>query len=257
MPAALMSGGITASFLKLNSDARTMGTGNSFAAISNGVNSIILNPAGLSNIQNKEIAMNYSNLYADMRYGFIGWGMPIDQLDAAFALGAQYLNSGEMEQRDINRKNTGSYTNKDMTINLGYGRNFPEMNLNLGLNVKYITSKIEEESANTLAMDIGGIYKTKQGINLGLTVQNIGSGLKYIDKKDPLPLTISAGAGYQMKAGPLLALGIKNSVYEKKTTISLGMEYSILSAFNLRTGYLTGKDLSSVSGGFGIAITKD
>jgi len=257
MPALAMAGGASASFLKLGSGARAIGMGNAFSAIANDINSITLNPAGLSNMRNKEMSATFANLFAGMQYGFIGWGMPISKLDATFALGVQYLNSGEIEQRNANRQKVGNYANKDMAINMGYGRKFSNINLNLGINLKYITSQIEEERASAFAMDIGGIYKTKHGMNLGLAVQNMGSGLKYIDKTNSLPLTLTVGAGYQIKTGTLLVMDIKNSVYEKKTTISLGMEYSILPMFNLRTGYLTGNDLQSLSGGFGIAIAKD
>ncbi|MBI4656547.1 MAG: PorV/PorQ family protein [Elusimicrobia bacterium] len=253
----LTAGETTAAFLKLGSDAKSFGMGNVSAVIPNNINSIILNPAGLSSMKNKEISATFANLYADMRYGFIGIGLPIQKLDTGCGFGIQYLNSGEIEKRGIDRENFGNYSNKDLAVNIAYGRSFG--NIYIGLNSKYITSRIEQEKADALVFDLGGIYKTKHRIDLGVTIKNLGSGLRYLDKKSPLPLTLTFGASYKLNVSLLLAVDLKNSIYENETTLSFGMEYLVLSAIALRTGYAAGNKLqiSGLSGGFGISALKD
>ena len=75
-------------------------------------------------------------------------------------------------------------------------------------------------------------------IMLGLSVQNVGTPMKYISQKDPLPLTLAGGIAVPIMPGFNLAADVKRFVYDKQNKVSFGMEYAVLSGFALRSGYM-------------------
>jgi hypothetical protein len=136
-----------------------------------------------------------------------------------------------------------------MALTMGYSKALTS-DLRLGANVKYIHSTIETASASSLAMDLGGMLRTPiSGLTLGVAVQNLGPGMKYLDQSNPLPLTLAAGAGYHLGSGLLLALDVKTLPNDHQTTVSLGTEYAAFSALSLRAGYLAAMGPGAAAGG--------
>ncbi|MBN1384590.1 MAG: hypothetical protein JW983_06920, partial [Elusimicrobia bacterium] len=84
----------------------------------------------------------------------------------------------------------------------------------------------------------------------------------FISEGYNLPLTATIGAGYNIKNAVTLALDIKRKIYDQKTEISFGTEYSPISMLDLRLGYLKSfnvqssgfRDLKGLGGGLGVRI---
>ncbi|MEA3307515.1 MAG: hypothetical protein U9Q34_07000 [Elusimicrobiota bacterium] len=99
---------------------------------------------------------------------------------------------------------------------MSYGRTVSNR-LGLGINIKYIKSEISDISSKGYAFDIGGIYKSGiKGLNFGLSAQNIGPKMKFIDEGDSLPLTIRTGASYAVLGNINLSIEADRFVKEKK-----------------------------------------
>lgn len=144
----------------------------------------------------------------------------------------------------------------DLALNLAYAKSF-DSSLRLGGGVKYIQSRIAEVSAQTFAVDLGGQYEfEKMGPGhpqLGLAVQNLGPGLKFLDERSSLPLTVAVGAGYRLPVGLLGAIDYKRRPYSK-SEVNVGAEYAVLPSFAIRAGYSSGGAgaLDGFAAGFGI-----
>jgi len=83
---------------------------------------------------------------------------------------------------------------------------------------------------------------------VGVAVQNIGSGIKYISQRDQLPLSVSAGIMFMPLAGFMLNLDAIRYVYDKHTSYSLGTEYALFGG----PGSMLGLSLrGGVNGGTG------
>jgi len=145
-----------------------------------------------------------------------------------------------------------------MVLTLSYSRTIKD--IPLGANVKIISSKLEDETAYGFAFDLGGLYKLMEDkLSLGLVIQNLGMGLKFIDERDPLPVNIKTGAAYKILNNKLiLALDI-NYPLDYDFNAHIGAEY-IYEIGNIilmpRVGYKTTtiSDLDTLSGlsaGFG------
>jgi hypothetical protein len=125
--------------------------------------------------------------------------------------------------------------------------------------VKYLSSTLaEEESASTIAVDLGCLYQVPniEGVSIGLNLQNMGGGMKYIEEEDPLPFTIKVGGAYTkaLENNILTISGDLNKPKELSARFNLGAEYLYNQVMAVRAGYKFGYDVDSFTAGFGVKI---
>jgi hypothetical protein len=138
-------------------------------------------------------------------------------------------------------------------VSLGFASRMSH-DFRLGTNLKYIRSSIANASAQSFALDLGGQYALA-GVGgpglplLGLAVQNIGPGMKFLDQTSQLPLTFAAGLGYRLPIGLTVAMDFKQRPYGHESEFSVGIEYAMLANFALRAGYGTTKAYNGASSG--------
>ena len=225
-----------AAFLKIGVGARPIGMGSAYTALANGVSAIYWNPAGLANLEKREVSAMYSEWISDIRYSFLGYGNPIRKGTVGASL--VYLSMGDMEKRGEGREKEGSFGASDLAATLSYSRQVSK-STSLGINLKIIHQRIEEETATGIALDLGNIYKTPiKNLSLGITIQNIGPKMVFIKEGYPLPLTFTIGTGYNIASILNLALDVKHQLIEGRTNICFGTEYLPFQVFALRCGYL-------------------
>jgi len=264
-----------ASFLKIGVGARPIGLGSAFTAIANDVTAIHWNPAGLAQLRQNQFSAMHNEWIVDTSMDFIGFAVPIKSpyyspfnkggnYKGDYVIGGSilYLNHGELEGRDTNRQNTGTFGASDLAVTFSYSKFVGAAfmtpaglinqtpTISYGINLKLIRQQIELEQATGVAMDIGLLIKVGS-INrtptvgatfmtpvIGLAIQNIGPQMKFISEGYNLPLTITCGVGYNI-GGLTIAMDIKNQIYEGRTIVSVGTEYLPVSIISLRAGYLS------------------
>lgn len=123
-------------------------------------------------------------------------------------------------------------------------------------------SKIGSDSASTIALDLGAARQVGR-FSFGASMLNIGRGMKFIDQRDPLPLTVALGGAYRLGGALNLALDVRHELNDRRTDVGLGTEYAILPIFSLRAGYATmgsitssrgSSPLNGLGGGFGFKL---
>lgn len=242
--------GETAAFLKLGVGARSLGMGGTYTAITDDVTALSWNPAGLSGLSKRELGAMHAELTTQTRYDFLGYAQPTKS--GAFGAGAAYLSHGSIEGRDASGKPTGGFSASDAAVNFGYARKLGYSS-RLGISVKFIKSSIADASAQTFAVDIGGMWELAQrgpGVpQIGLAVQNLGPGLKFAQEVNPLPLTLALGMGYRLPAGLVLAADFRHRPYSRDSEIGIGTEYAVFSGLALRTGYGLSRAVPNASSG--------
>ncbi|MCK5583285.1 MAG: hypothetical protein KAI33_05820, partial [Elusimicrobiales bacterium] len=265
---ALESG---AEFLRIDTDARAVSMGSAYTAAASGVNAITYNPAGLSYLKGVELGFSHTKWLLDSRHDFIGMAIPVSGLgsgDSGFVegsglardtkpesqtpiiigLGITRLTSGSMQTRGADRSVSNSFEAYDQSISLAAAKRI-NRNTRIGASVKYIQSAIAGESANAVAFDFGISRKMKNmPMSLALAVRNLGTPMKYIDQKDPLPLSITGGMLLSIIPGVNMALDVQRMIYDKQTTVSIGTEYTAFSGFSLRSGYMMESGLVNANG---------
>ncbi|TBR19408.1 PorV/PorQ family protein, partial [bacterium] len=231
--AALNSG---AAFLKIGTGARPAALGGAYTAIAGDVDAMYYNPGGLANLSRRELGATHAEWLLGTRFDFIGFAQPTSH--GTFGLGVTRLATGGQEGRDANRQATTGFEAADTAYTLSYSRRLPDLkSSSVGANLKLLRSEIGGYSAQTVAVDLGVQHRfADKPLSLGASVLNIGRGMKFMEQRDPLPLTLSLGAAYRV-AGPLnLAFDIRRDIYDQRTDIGIGTEYALLPSFALRMG---------------------
>ncbi|MFH1282650.1 MAG: PorV/PorQ family protein [bacterium] len=240
-----------AEFLKLGVGARPIGMGEAFVAVADDASSISWNPAGLREVNRRQLAGMHAVWLEDFSYEYIAYAQPLKS--GTLGASINYLHMGDIDSLDEQGNTTGSLSFHDLAVNVAYSSRISQ--LLWGINLKLIQEELAGSSAQAYATDIGVIYKMddKDKLKLGAVVQNLGTEIKYESAGDPLPLLIKAGAAYRLKSNLLLAADI-NTPIDNDPSLHLGIEYKFNKLKNIdlaaRAGYKTTTivDLDALSG---------
>ena len=252
---ALESG---AEFLKIGTDAKAMAMGSAYTAAASGTDALYYNPAGLAGAKGYELAFSHANWLLDSRHDFIGLAFPMKlggrQLGGG--LGVTRLSNAGMEGRGADRSAGGSFDSYDQAVSLALAARGGAYSFGLG--GKYIESSIAGEKAKAFAIDLG-VNRSLNNLpmSIGLAVQNLGTPMKYMTQRDPLPVSVAAGLMLGIIPGFNITLDARRLLHEKNNVFSVGSDYSFMPGFALRTGYMMSNvaaigGLGGFSGGVGM-----
>ncbi|MBI4803056.1 MAG: PorV/PorQ family protein [Elusimicrobia bacterium] len=268
-PAAGAEGAAGGQFLRIGVGAKASALGEAGSTAS-GAQSMFYNPAGINGVKGTEFSfsqvqwimdINYSNLALTRKSG-----------DKVYALAVNYLSAPSIGKYDkYGNQLADNYSVRDMAVAFGYGRQ-ATLRRSWGLEVKYISSRLETASAGALAADAGIQYDAVPGaFNMGFVVQNLGTQLKYINDNDPLPLNVKAGGRYLIRtedgtgerSGQHISVltdlnYMKGPGFYANLGLELLVNYSEGTSYAVRGGYKThaGGSAGGLSFGFGVDAKK-
>jgi len=259
-----------ATFLKIEAGARPVAMGGAFVAVADDANTIYWNPAGLALLEEREITAMHNEWLEGMRYEFLGYVQPIKSERGAQGFGASVmaLYTTGLEQRTTETTEPeGTFAAYDIAVAGAYACKISR-SISIGANAKLIHQKIENETAWGGAIDIGLLYRvprrirrgefSRDKLQVGFAVQNIGPKIKFVKESDPLPLNIKAGIAKtydlrSIKSELILACDV-NAPIDNVPNGHFGVEFVYQKmkdiALAARAGYKTNtiKDLNALSG---------
>ena len=238
-------------FLKIGVGARPAGMGEAFCAAADDASAIYWNPSGLGRLADKEITFMYNKWFEDMNYSFLAYAHPLENNSGTVA-GAYYsLNTGSIRQYDNNDVLTGSFENTSRMFVLSYAREI-KAGFTAGVSLKSIQDKIYDRTANAGACDIGLLYRAGNA-DFGLSIQNIGTGIRYITESFPLPGNVRFGVSLKdFRTAGLNLSADANLAQQEEKEFSLGAEYAAYKGFSLRAGYYSGENNAGSGARFGL-----
>ena len=169
------------------------------------VNQPTWNPSTINeNIDNK-VSLNYSSYLAGINIGSLSYARLISRRFGTIHGNIQYLDYGNIIGADSEGNETGSFSAKDISASIGYARNLPWTNLYFGVNIKLITSTINNFTSAGIASDLAFLYYSAyKPFSLTLVVRNFGTQLKSFDgTKEEIPFKLALGASYKLAHVPL------------------------------------------------------
>ncbi|HEY9186792.1 MAG TPA: PorV/PorQ family protein [Ignavibacteria bacterium] len=195
-----------AAFLNVGVGARAIGLGSATAAISNDVNQVFWNPAGVAlKDEMLQASFDYNKWIGDLNHNAFAVSYNLKDI-GTLALGVVmfgatdipadrdvYPNNPDLWQFQIDDKTSDTYNYSDLAISLTYSRYLMD-NLSLGITAKLVTETIDEKTATAVAFDFGSVYDI--GLlnwKIAARMSNLGSDLKFYDFPVPLPLVFSIG----------------------------------------------------------------
>jgi len=261
--------------------------GNAFTGVASDVSALHHNPAGLATLSHRELSFMYLSGFEDQKLEHIAAATPVpfqgivQQGFATIGASLLFAQHGTIEYNRT--KPDGSLLSSqslnaggDLVGTFGYaerigvfefrgrrGRDEYTVEHFAGLSAKLIRSTLAERySASAVAADVGYLVRVPEAkTSAGVVVQNIGSGMKFIDVSDPLPLTIHAGAAVRPKLPDSIALPAQQDLLvsvdgdyiaqEKLWHVDFGLEYTAYRRFALRLGYRFRRAVVGLTVGFG------
>ncbi|OGS27286.1 MAG: hypothetical protein A2297_00365 [Elusimicrobia bacterium RIFOXYB2_FULL_48_7] len=239
-------------FLQIAPGARPTGMGEAFCAISDDSNAIFWNPAGLSQIQKKEVSFLYNQWIENIQLSYLTLVIPFES--NVIGISVEYLSIGDIQGRDEYGNTTNVFSPYDLSAGISFSKPVSS-NMLLGAAFKAITEANDNVQSSGFAVDLSALYfcGIKKNIALGLNIQNLGPEMTYAHETVPLPLNIKIGASYKPNDTLALAYDI-NQPNDAGTKMNMGAELLSLKPLIIRAGYGIGYDLPASYAGIGLVL---
>jgi hypothetical protein len=181
-------GTTTANFLEIGYGSRGIAMGDAVVSNIDDISSLYWNPAGLARMQNNQAMFQIRPWLVDITVGMAAVGIRLENI-GTLGIGITYADFGEMDVTTMEmQEGTGETFNAlDFSLSLSYARNLAEW-FAFGVTFKYISSRIWEVSASSMAFDLGVSLNTEffsptgsrsEGLKIGMSISNYGTKMQY------------------------------------------------------------------------------
>jgi hypothetical protein len=271
-------------FLKIGVDARAIGMGEAYVAVTDDISSVYWNPAGLALKPQNQIFLSHTEWVAGIKYEYVAISKVMSFGTMAFSGALLHMDQMDVTTEEAFGPTGETFTCSDILAGVTYSNAFTDK-FSFGLTGKYLRQNLDEHSVNGVSMDLGSIYNTGwKNLTIGMALRNFGPDLKYeldndgdgLIDEDPFDLLDNDGDGLIDEDGPEIAfqipmnfsLAVSVDLYnnnnqrliasaqldncvDRRETYNAGLEYKI-GTFKIRSGYQFGfEDSYSYSFGFG------
>ncbi len=169
-------------FMNIGVDAAALGMSNAVVAQSADVNSGYWNPAGLVQLEDKQIALMHASYFANIaNYDYAGFAMPLDDRSAVALSLIRFgvddiLDTTRLidDEGNINYDRISLFSTADYGLTFSYARKLPLDGFNYGVNAKVIR-RIIGDFANSwgFGLDVGIQFESKKNWKFGLMARDI------------------------------------------------------------------------------------
>lgn len=217
--------------------AKQIALSHSDVAQSSDVFSLFNNPAGLAQMNWRELGLYYSPSpfgFSELSNGFIAYTEP--------------FNFGSI---GIGAMTYGFELYKENLITAGIAYNYINKFLG-GLAVCFHTVSIKNYgSDNTIYINIGGLFYLEDNLRFGFSCHNINRAT-FGNEKDNIPLTFNTGLSYDVFDELTFNFALEKDI-RFNYSVRGGIEYNLLNHISLRTGFMN--EPSQYSAGIGITYS--
>jgi hypothetical protein len=257
-PAHAGAGTSGGNILSLGVGARAIAMGEAYTAQADDVSSLYWNPAGLAILNQSQASFMYNQANQDMSYNNVSVAAPFENGGIGGSL--SYLSFGNIAGYDQHGAATGNVNAYSAVGTIGGA--FFAGPWSAGATIKPVEAKLDDVSATGVVSDLGIMYVHPREmwygstLRLAGTVRNVGTGLKFLDQRDPFPLEFRAGAALvQMFDRRLSASMDISKQRDVKPAFYSGLEYRLNPYIALRAGYVgTNQEGNGLRAGIGLKI---
>jgi tetratricopeptide (TPR) repeat protein len=250
-------GGQPGQFMDYGAGGRALGMGGAFFAIADDATAAYWNPAGLAQIQQKELTAMQASLFLDTTLGYISYAHPT-ATGGTFALGITQLTSSNFEKVGVTfdpitgnptLTNQGTFSDTERAFTLAWGRYVTE-DLSIGLSGNYVMRTLDNSSDSMQSVDVAAMRKFGP-YRFAIGVKNIASWSSG-DTTDSLPIILKAGNSLQLFKNRLnLAVDLEK-VSGGDVSWRFGGEYWLIDWWAVRCGILGSPGPQETDFGFGV-----
>lgn len=250
-------GSADAQFLKISISPRGSALGDALISTVQGAEATYYNSAALPLQKRTDIALNYTQWFAGIKYNFAAVAMNFDDYGS---LGISFagLYTDEMKvTTPLQPEGTGeTFYSSNYRIGLSYARNLTDR-VTIGTTISYITMSLYKNfSANAVSVDISTLYVSDfHGFRFGMQIANFGSNIQYVNESFPLPTNFTFGMGINAlefeNQTALLTFSLTKP-NEGAPQAGVGVEWNFQDMLFLRGGYRINHTVANYSFGAGV-----
>jgi hypothetical protein len=208
-------------FPQYNPGAKQIGLANSDVGLANDVFALFNNPAGLSQLQWREIGLFYSPApfgFTEMANGYIAYNEPLSF--GSIGIGGMTYGFELYRENRFTAAFSYNYENKFLT----------------GVSLNYHSVSIKKYgSTGALYADIGGLVFLTEFSRLGFFIHNINHAT-FGRYKDQIPVILDTGLSIDLLENLSLNVAVEKDI-RYNASISAGFDYCIIKYFTLRSGF--------------------
>ncbi len=237
--------GLPGEFMNFGSGARPIGMGRAYTAVSDDIDALFWNPAGLATFRSSQVGFQYSPMPLGGANQYLAYAQPVHAY-GSIGLGILNLTSGDIPRVDANNVENGSYDNRETGYMATYAHRIK--NFAVGGTMKVAEKVLDGNSVRGFGADVGGIYLIKERARLGVMVRNLmPPAYKYTSEKEVFPVIFRTGAAVNFFNRHLLtALDFDKTIgTAQNLKWHFGVEANFLRSLFVRAGvdgteYVTG-----------------
>ena len=248
-----------AQFLEIGVSARAVAMGESFISIADDASAVFYNPAGMTQIYEKEFMFSHIDYAADMNYEFGSFVLPVWSLGGVLGFGVYMFDAGTIDETTYGHANgTGrTFGAKEYALSASYARSLTD-HFSVGVTVKMIDQVYEDVRATGWAADVGTIYDTGfRGFRISMMISNFGPDMTFLTEASPLPINFKFGGAFNV-----IESGMHRATFSVEGShpsdnlekYSTGVEYTFNEMFSLRMGQRFQIDTGGFSAGAGVRL---
>ncbi|WP_449267416.1 putative type IX sorting system protein PorV2 [Flavobacterium suzhouense] len=242
-------------FMNIGVDAAALGMSNAVTGHTADVNSGYWNPAGLVNIEDKQLALMHASYFANIaQYDYAAFAMPIDN-QSAFGISIirfgvdDILNTTQLidSEGNIDYNRISLFSAADYGVTISYSRKLPLDGFNWGVNAKVIRRTIGE-FANSwgFGFDLGFQYESKNEWKIGLMLRDITTTYNVWQIDEEAYNTIKdAVPGENQELPETTEITLPKAQFGVSKKFIFHYDYSLLAAANLNMQFAQTNDIIS------------
>ena len=242
--------------LPVSAHAAALG-GDNVTLIEDDASLIFHNPALLSSVSDKTIALNFMTYMSGSTTASASFNRSVGDR-ASWAVSGQFVNYGSMKQTDENNEQLGTFSAKDIAV-AGYFSYMLSNKFAGGVTAKFVTSYIGSYNSMAVGFDLGvNYYDPDSEWSLSLVAKNLGGQIKaFNDEYDAMPIDIQLGASKKIAHTPFRVsatlVDLNHWNYRFFNHVNLGVDASLSQSIWLGAGYNFRRademDISTTDGG--------
>jgi len=182
-------------FIKSGLTARTIGLGDAFTGLSDDLNALHYNPAGLTQINNRLLSIMHIRYFENIYQNYTTYTQPLIEKFGVIGISFIYLHMDDVIERDEFGNEVNRYRRNNLATTLSYA--YPLSNhFSIGFNTKYLTQHFGTISNTGLGFDIGMLFYNYKDLRLGIVYQNLGKEVIFKDIGNVFKKTFRIGGSY-------------------------------------------------------------
>ena len=244
-------------FLKIGVGAREASMGEAFTSLSEGVNSVFWNIAGIGFLTRTAVTFSHSNWLVESSHDACAIAIPIRSI--VVGVSAISFRIQDFEETTVSAPNgTGNMIRAgDYMLALAVARRFTDK-LTIGLQIKYAEEILDNYNYGNVLFDIGTIYRTGfRDLKLAFALQHFGPDKVLAEQQFRMPLLFRVGASdniFNTRTQRLTVSGELLHPTDANEYFCIGLEYEFLKMLALRGGYRTNDFEHYLTTGFGLKL---